>query len=105
MFNRRDRQDFGVLALALVLFGLVFAPVLHAFGHAHGHRHSHGGAPASHPSPSLEHFTLATHGPPAAQTGLAVRGERRPERPITVVLPNLESLRLSEQSQAPPAIG
>ena len=70
MFSRKDRQELGVLGLLVLAWGLLVAPVAHAFTHAHGHAHTHGApskkSPAPHTAPDgggVEHLrAVATEG-------------------------------------------
>jgi hypothetical protein len=57
--TRRDRSDAGWLALLLLAFGLVVAPLLHSLRHAHGHSHGPATPTAPHGAGSLEHQALA----------------------------------------------
>jgi hypothetical protein len=92
-----DRRDFGVLALLLLAWGLLAAPLLHTVEHAHGHRHHHKAAPGG----NLEHFSaLALVAPTLSAPILVATTVSRPS--LTEPDPPWLTLRrLSAEPQGP----
>lgn len=83
--SRADRRDLGLLALLVLAFGLVVAPLLHLVAHAGAGHHHHGpvtpSADDAHGAGALEHqaaaFTAPADPPPPVFFAVRVSEPRR----------------------------
>lgn len=101
--HRRDTFELSLLALGLLGWALVVAPLVHAVSHGHSYSHAHGSLPtsSSHGDGSFEHHRALIASPPAMPVvplvllAMNVREAAAPRAPF--VRPH----RISEQPQGP----
>ena len=107
MFTRADRFEVSLLALALMAWSLVAAPLLHSVTHEHGTKHSHGAQhqhpaqPQQHGDGSFEHHAvlLASAAPVVAGPHVALADDV--VAPGTHAAATLVARRTSAQPQGP----
>ncbi len=104
LFLRSDRRELAVLGLVVLAWGLLVAPLTHAWTHARdGHGHSHG-VPASasqHGAGSLEHLLVVACAAPATPeltrvgTVLVLAEVARPASPVVESWNSVENITLT----------